>query len=40
MQGTISAGDIVDFWAMNDNFYWPDMHAKILDRFVDLKNKV
>ena len=32
-------GDIVDFWAMNDNFYWPDTHAKILDRFVDLKKQ-
>ena len=32
-------GDIIDFWAMEDNFYWPDIHTKILDRFIDLKEQ-
>ena len=32
-------GDIIDFWAMEDNFFWPDIHTKILDRFIELKEQ-
>ena len=26
-------GDIIDFWSMDDKFYWPDSHQKILNIF-------
>ena len=26
-------GDIIDFWSMEDKFYWPDGHQKILNIF-------
>ncbi len=26
-------GDIIDFWSMEDKFYWPDSHQKILNIF-------
>jgi len=26
-------GDIIDFWSMDDKFYWPDGHQKILSIF-------
>ena len=26
-------GDIIDFWSMEDKFYWPDDHQKILNIF-------
>ena len=29
-------GDIIDFWAMKDNFYWPKEHQKVLDKLKDL----
>tara|TARA_X000000368_G_C22892276_1_gene650203 strand:+ start:63 stop:836 length:774 start_codon:yes stop_codon:yes gene_type:complete len=32
-------GDIIDFWAMEDNFYWPDSHMKILNRIIELKEQ-
>tara|TARA_A100001388_G_scaffold270537_1_gene248148 strand:+ start:432 stop:1205 length:774 start_codon:yes stop_codon:yes gene_type:complete len=32
-------GDIIDFWAMTDNFYWPEAHMNILNRFVELKEE-
>ena len=32
-------GDIVDFWSMQDNFFWPETHQKILDKFVDYQQK-
>jgi UDP-2,3-diacylglucosamine pyrophosphatase LpxH len=32
-------GDIVDLWAMKDKFYWPLSHQKMLEKFINLKNK-
>ena len=32
-------GDIVDLWSMQDNFYWPNTHHKILELFIDFQNK-
>ena len=32
-------GDIVDLWSMQDNFYWPNAHHKILELFIDFQNK-
>ena len=32
-------GDIIDFWAMEDNFFWPDIHTKILNRLIELKEQ-
>ena len=32
-------GDIVDLWAMKDKFYWPSSHQKMLQKFINLKNK-
>jgi len=32
-------GDIIDFWAMEDNFYWPEIHTNILDRFIQLQEE-
>ena len=29
-------GDIIDFWSMEDKFYWPNDHQKILNIFVHL----
>ena len=26
-------GDIIDFWSMADNFYWPEEHQKVLNIF-------
>ena len=31
-------GDIIDFWAMKDNFYWPKEHQKVLDKLKDIKD--
>ena len=30
-------GDIIDFWAMKDNFYWPKEHQKVLDKLANKK---
>ena len=30
-------GDIIDFWAMKDNFYWPKEHQKVLDKLKEFK---
>ncbi len=27
-------GDIVDFWSMNDKFFWPKEHQEVLDAFL------
>jgi UDP-2,3-diacylglucosamine pyrophosphatase LpxH len=29
-------GDIIDFWSMDDNFYWPKEHQNILNIFNDM----
>ena len=26
-------GDIIDFWSMEDKFYWPEGHQKVLNTF-------
>ena len=26
-------GDIIDFWSMADNFYWPEEHQRVLNIF-------
>ena len=31
-------GDIIDFWAMKDNFYWPKEHQKVLDKLKEIKD--
>tara|TARA_B100000678_G_scaffold184535_1_gene154237 strand:+ start:1087 stop:1860 length:774 start_codon:yes stop_codon:yes gene_type:complete len=32
-------GDIIDFWSMHDNFYWPEEHNEILNRFVRMADE-
>ena len=39
MQGAISCWRYYRFLGHEDNFYWPEAHMKILDRFIDLKEQ-
>ena len=32
-QNLYLVGDIIDFWSMADNFYWPNEHENILNIF-------
>jgi UDP-2,3-diacylglucosamine pyrophosphatase LpxH len=31
-------GDIIDFWAMKENFYWPKEHQKVLDKLKEMQD--
>ena len=30
-------GDIIDFWSMADNFYWPEEHQRVLNMKLSIK---